>query len=423
MQEVNLKEHHLENFDLKDFIEEQRYQSFEERTSSWSAFFQEQQSVGNTMYMREVITPMSGSVLAQSSFNKNPKKMLMFGSNNYLGFADHPYVKEKVKEAIDRYGTGIGGPPLLNGYNTLIKELESRLSLFKSQESALIFPSGYAANLGIFSSIATAKDMVLVDAQHHASCFDGLSLRRTPHRVFTHNNPDELEKLLKEWSPKAKNIFIAVEGVYSMSGDVAPLDLIVEIAKRYNAYVILDDAHGTGVMGPNGKGTAAHFGVEKEISIHMGTMSKTFATAGGFVTGKKETIDFLRFFARSYMFSGSISPPTAATVLAGIDLLEQQPEIHQHLRELITYTSAKLNQIGFHNKIETPIICLPISADKNMRTLAFLFHEAGIFLNAIEYPAVPRDKQCFRVSLSAAHTKHDIDLLIDVVNMITPQTN
>ncbi len=418
MKKNNTQEHHFENFDLKDFMQEQRSQAFEERLSHWSAFFHSHQIAGRSLYMREVSTPMDGSVVAHAAHEKTPKKMVMFGSNNYLGFANHPYVKEKVKQAIDQYGTGIGGPPLLNGYNTLIKELEDRLSQFKNQQATLLFPSGYAANLGIFSSIATAKDMVLVDAQHHASCFDGLSLRRVPYRVFAHNNLYELEKLVKEWAPKAKNLFIAVEGVYSMSGDVAPLDQIVQIAKPYKAHIILDDAHGTGVMGIQGRGTASHFGVEDDIAIHMGTLSKTFGSTGGFASGKKEVIDFLRFFARSYMFSGSIAPPTAATALAGIDLLEQQPEIHQRLRQLIAYTSDRLNQIGIDNTVQTPIICLPVASHKDIRQVAARFHDAGIFLNAIEYPAVPRDKECFRVSLSAAHSQQDIEQLIEAISKL-----
>lgn len=398
---------------LRDFTKNRRIENYHTRIKNFTHFLETSTQQNECFYRRKVISPMDREVLVHSSFENQPKKMLMFGSNNYLGLANHPYVTEKMVETVQQFGTGIGGPPLLNGYTHLIHELEQRLARFKGQEDALIFSSGYATNLGLFSILPSAQDIVLVDAHHHASCFDGLTFGKIPFKTFPHNDLDALKKLLIcDEVKRAKDVFVAVEGVYSMRGDLGPLNDLVELSKAFNFHLILDDAHGTGVLGKNGSGTADHFNVKNKISIVMGTFSKTFAVAGGFVAGSKEMINYLRYFARPYIFSGSLAPSQAAAVLAGLDLLEKDDALVKKLWENIKYAQNQLQKIGVTTEGGSAIFTLPVPEKMPIRKGAYLFHSLGIFINAIEYPAVPKSQECFRVSVIANHTKEDIDQLI-----------
>jgi glycine C-acetyltransferase len=234
---------------------------------------------------------------------------------------------------------------------------------------------------------------------------------------FNHNDLKNLKELLLK-NQSFEDKFIGVEGVYSMEGETAPLDKIVKLAKSSNAYLILDDAHGTGIMGKTGRGTAEHYDVEGKIDITMGTFSKTFAVTGGFITSSKSIINYLRFFARSYMFSASLSPAVVASVLAGLEVMKNEPGLLKALNENITYAKNALNQIGFTINSETSIIPLFVPLSMNIRKASHAFHELGIFLNSIEYPAVPISKQRFRISLMATHTKQDIDKLIEAIEKV-----
>lgn len=404
---------------LRDFQKNRRIEDFQSRIKNFNHFLETSTQQNECFYRRKVISPMDREVWVHSSFENQPRRMLMFGSNNYLGLANHPYVRKKMVETVQQFGTGIGGPPLLNGYTHLIHELEMRLARFKGQEDALVFSSGYATNLGLFSTLPSAQDIVLVDAHHHASCFDGLAFGKIPFKTFPHNDLDALKKLLiSDEVKRAKDVFVAVEGVYSMRGDLGPLDDLVELSKAFNFHLILDDAHGTGVLGKNGAGTADHFNVKNKISVVMGTFSKTFTVAGGFVAGSKEIINYLRYFARPYVFSGSIAPPQIAAVLAGLDLLEADGDLVRRLGENIKYTQSQLQDIGLAKEGSSAIFTLPIPEKMPIRKAAHLFHSLGIFINAIEYPAVPKSQECFRVSVIANHTKEDIDQLISGIQEV-----
>jgi glycine C-acetyltransferase len=367
-------------------------------------------------YCRKVLTPQSREVTIWDANTGKDHKMIMFASNNYLGMANSSYVKKKVTEAMDLYGVGLGGPPLLNGYTQLMIELEEQLARLKHQEAAMVFSSGYAANVGMLVALAQENDHILYDELSHASLFDGMRMTHVPATKFAHNDLVDLEAKLAQLSKTTKDtLFVAVEGVYSMDGDLAPLDKIVPMVKKYGGFLLLDDAHGTGVLGKSGSGTAEHFGVEKQIDLSMGTFSKSFAMTGGFLAGPKELIDYMRFFARSYMFSAALTPVTLAAVLAGIDEVEKKPELRDRLLDNARYMIQKLQPFGVISKPEAAIVALKVPEWMDVRKANQFIHEQGIFLNAIEYPAVPEGEERFRISVTVEHTRADIDRLAEVL--------
>ena len=283
----------------------------------------------------------------------------------------------------------------------------------------MVFSSGYAANVGMLVALAQDNDHVLYDELSHASFFDGMRMTQVPSTRFAHNDLADLETKLAQHSKTTKDtLFVAMEGVYSMDGDLAPLDKIVPLVKKYGGFILLDDAHGTGVLGKTGSGTAEHFGVAKQIDVSMGTFSKSFAMTGGFLAGSKELIDYLRFFARSYMFSAALTPVTLAAVLAGLDVVEKEPELRYLLLDNACYAIQKLQPFGIVSKPEAAIIALKVPDWMDVRKANHLAHERGIFLNAIEYPAVPEGEERFRISVTVEHTRADIDKLAEVLDLV-----
>lgn len=408
-----------ENFDLRDILIRGRKMNLQKKTEFFDSFLDSLLSNKQMIHLRCISSAADRIVKVIDSYTGETRSMLMFGSNNYLGLANHPYIKEFVCRMIQKYGAGIGGPPLLNGYTALHHELEERLAHLKGAEDVLLFSSGYGANVGLVSALMNSEDLVVYDSYSHASFHDGIKMSGVQAVHFSHNDVELLEQTLERTeSMNFKDRFVGVEGVYSMDGDVAQLDKIIPICKKNNSILIVDDAHGTGVMGIRGSGTAEHFGLEGDVDITMGTFSKTFAVTGGFVAASKSIINYLRFFARSYMFSASLPPSVVATVLAALDVMEKEPELQQKLRDNINYTTACLNQLGFPANSLTPIFPLMVPVDMNIRNAAFEFHQKGIFINSIEYPAVPKSQQRFRISIMATHTKEDIDRLMEVISEI-----
>ena len=342
-----------ENFDLCDVLLKGRKMSFHQKVNFFSDFLKGIKVKKEMQHLRCITSAADREVSVIDPNSGYVKSMLMFGSNNYLGLANHPYIKEFVKRIINRMGVGIGGPPLLNGYTILHRELEERLAALKGCEDALIFSSGYGANVGLITALLNNNDVVLHDRYSHASFADGIKMSGVRAVHFPHNDVEELEKYLTRINVnESKNIFVGVEGVYSMDGDIAPLNRIVPLCKQNNAILILDDAHGTGVMGKTGRGTAEHFGFEGNIDISMGTFSKTFAASGGFVAASKPVINYLRFFARSYMFSASLPPTVIATILAGLDVIEKEPELIAKRSEEHT------SELQSHSFISYAVFCL-----------------------------------------------------------------
>ncbi len=408
-----------ENFDLRDMLLRGRHMRLADRTRFFGGFLRDLEEHGELLTRRCITSAADREVRVADPATGATRPMLMFGSNNYLGLATHPHLRARTAAALEEFGAGVGGPPLLNGYTTLHRELEQRLAALKGTEDALVFASGYAANVGLVAGLMQKTDTVYYDAYSHASFCDGMKMAGVQAHCFPHNDLNALRALLvAAGTERTGDRYVAVEGVYSMDGDLAPLPELVAVCREFDAMLLVDDAHGTGVMGANGGGTAEHFGVKDAIAISMGTFSKTFAVTGGFIAGPKPVIDYLRYFARPYMFSASLSPVVVATVLAGLDVLEQEPERRWHLKQNIAYAAACLNRIGFDVHPETAIIPLIVPAWMDIRHASRLFHEKGIFVNSIEYPAVPVTQQRFRISIMATHTGDDIERLTRAVGEV-----
>lgn len=413
-----------ENIDLCRVLLNGRRQSLADRTSTWADYATGAVADRRWLYGREVRSGADRTVDVWDEETGRTQEMLMFGSNNYLGLAAHPHVLASVRSAMTTWGVGLGGPPLLNGTTRLHRSLEERLAALKGKESAIVFSSGYGTNLGLIAGLVQPTDRVLYDAASHASLCDGLKLAGITGQRFRHNDVAHLAALLDRAPASGQqDVFVGVEGVYSMRGDLAPLDRIVPLCRQHGALLIVDDAHGTGVMGPQGRGTAAHFGVEDEVDLVMGTFSKTFSVTGGFVAATAPIIEYLRFFARPYVFSAALPPVVVAAVHAGLDVLEREPERVARLRSNVRYVAHGLRALGIRAEPEAAIIAVPAPAGMNVPAAAQHFHRMGLFVNATEFPAVPRDQPLFRISLMATHERADLDRLLDGVDVVWNRFN
>lgn len=340
------------------------------------------------------------------------KEMIMVGSNNYLGLINHPRVMKAAQEAVDRYGVATCGSRFLNGTLDIHKELEERLAKFMKMEAALTFSTGFQTNQGIISTLISRGDAVITDRMVHASIIDACRLSYGGAHKFKHNDMADLERIISSLDNDIRKL-IVVDGVFSMEGDLANLPEIVEIAKKNNAKIMVDDAHGIGVMGKNGRGTAEHFGVEDDVDLVMGTFSKSFASLGGFVAGEKKVISYIKHFARSLIFSASITPASVATVLATLDIIENEPERRERLWQITEKMKSGFQAMGYNTgPTETPIIPVIIGNDEMAFMLWRLLREAGIFTNPVIYPAVPKDQSLIRTSYSATHSDEELDTVL-----------
>ena len=340
------------------------------------------------------------------------KEMIMVGSNNYLGLINHPRVMKAAQEAVDRYGVATCGSRFLNGTLDIHTELEERLAKFMKKEAALAFSTGFQTNQGIISTLISRGDAVVTDRMIHASIIDACRLSYGDVHKFKHNDIADLERIISSLDNDIGKL-IVVDGVFSMEGDLANLPEIVEIAKKNNAKVMVDDAHGIGVMGKNGRGTAEHFGVEDEVDLVMGTFSKSFASLGGFVAGEKKVISYIKHFVRSLIFSASITPASVATVLTTLDIIENEPERRERLWQITEKMKSGFQALGYNTgPTETPIIPVIIGNDEMAFMLWRLLREAGIFTNPVIYPAVPKDQSLIRTSYSATHSDEELDTVL-----------
>lgn len=348
----------------------------------------------------------------------NGEQVLMFGSNSYLGLTTHPALKEASKSAIDKYGSGCAGSRFLNGTLDLHIELEEKLAKFVGKESALVFSTGFQVNLGVISSIPGRHDYIIMDDLDHACIIDGARLSFAKTLKYRHNDMASLEKVLQKCKEESIKL-IAVDGVFSMEGDLANLPEIVKLAKKYKANIFVDDAHGIGVMGKLGAGTADHFGLTNDVDMIMGTFSKSLASIGGFVAADNDTINYLKHNARSLIFSASIAPANAASVIAAIDLIQQEPERIEKLWINTYYAMDRLNAAGFDiGHTVTPIIPIYIRDNAKTFMLTKMLLEQGIFVNPIVTPAVSNESSLIRYSLMATHSIDQIDESIDKITAI-----
>ncbi|MCX7973264.1 MAG: aminotransferase class I/II-fold pyridoxal phosphate-dependent enzyme [Candidatus Aminicenantes bacterium] len=341
------------------------------------------------------------------------REMIMVGSNNYLGLIDHPKVKKAAQEAIDRYGVATCGSRFLNGTLDIHVELEERLARFTRKEAALTFSTGFQTNLGIIATIIDKDDYIIADRMVHASIIDACRLAYGNVLKFKHNDMADLERILASL-PAKNGKLIVVDGVFSMEGDMANLPEIVALARKYGAKVMVDDAHGIGVLGKNGRGTAEHFGVEEEVDLIMGTFSKSFASLGGFVAGEKKVIQYIKHHARSLIFSASITPASVATALATLDIIENEPERRERLWAISERMRRNFQQLGFNTgDSQTQIIPIIVGEDEAAFMLWRLLREEGIFTTPTIYPAVPKGRALIRTSYSATHTEEELKIILD----------
>ena len=342
----------------------------------------------------------------------NGKEIIMVGSNNYLGLIDHPKAIKAAQEAMVRYGVATCGSRFLNGTLDIHVELERRLAKFMRKDAALAFSTGFQTNQGIISTIVGRGDAVITDNMDHASIIDACRLSYGNVCKFKHNDMEDLERVLSSLDERVGKIII-VDGVFSMEGDLSNLPAIVKLAKKYNSRVMVDDAHGIGVMGKNGRGTAEHFGVEDDVDLIMGTFSKSFASLGGFVVGDKKVISYIKHFARALIFSASITPASVATVLVTLDVIETEPERRERLWQITEKMKSGFQAMGYDTgPSETPVIPLMIGKDELTFMLWKLLREDGVFTNPVIYPAVPKDQALIRTSYSATHSDEELDAVL-----------
>ncbi|MCT4646347.1 MAG: aminotransferase class I/II-fold pyridoxal phosphate-dependent enzyme [Carboxylicivirga sp.] len=346
---------------------------------------------------------------------------ISFVSNNYLGLSQHPKVKQAAKDAIDKYGVGTCAAPPIGGYINIHKELEGKLAKLHGKEKAILFNSGYSANIGVFQNMFNKSDIVFTDMFVHASIYDGLR-NNTNVKIYKHNDMDYLELILKREQGKYRNMTIVVDGVFSQDGDLANLPVICDLAEKYGAMVFVDDAHGAGVLGKNGKGTLDHFDVEDRVDLVIGTFSKSMGTAGGYIAGSEKLVEYMRHFSRSNIFSVSVAPAIVAAASKAIDLFEEEPQHIKKLWDNTRYLKQKLTDYGFDiGQSETPITPLMIRDDEKTLFTARKLLENGIYVIPAIYPAVKINDSRFRVSVTAQHDISDLDIFCKLLLKINQE--
>jgi 8-amino-7-oxononanoate synthase len=345
----------------------------------------------------------------------NGKKVLMFGSNAYLGLTNHPKVKEAAVAATKKYGTGMAGSRFLNGTLDIHLELERKLANFMDKDEAIVFPTGFSVNEGVLGCITDRNDFIIWDERDHASIIEGIRTSFSTKYKFRHNDMGSLEKQLKRCDPRRVKL-IVVDGVFSMEGDLANLPEIVRLARKYNANIMVDEAHSLGVLGKrySGKGVCDHFGLLDDVDLVMGTFSKSLASIGGFIAGEYAVINYLRHNARTNIFSASITPAATAAASVALDILKSEPERVKKLWELTHYAIKQFKEKGFElGPTETPIMPLYVRDNDKTFLITKLLFEEGIFVNPVVSPAVAPDDTLIRYSLMATHTREQIDYSIE----------
>lgn len=347
-----------------------------------------------------------------SSVTIGDKKVIMLGSNNYLGLTHHPEVIEAGVQALKKYGSGLTGSRLLNGNFYLHEQLEERLAEFVGKEKALVFANGFAVNLGVIATITDEKDVIFSDAMNHASIVDGARFSKATVRVYKHNDMDDLNNQLHA-TPQDLGRLIVSDGIFSMEGDIARLPEMVALARQYGARIMIDDAHSLGVLGPNGAGTASHFNLTDKVDLIMGTFSKSLAGVGGFIAGEEPVIDFLKHQTRTMIFTAALPPSNTATVLKALEIIIREPERRQQLWDNANYMKKELKLLGFDiGNSATPVIPIIIGSDMKTFTVWRDLLDAGVYTNPVIPPAVPPDRSLLRTSYMATHTREQLDFCL-----------
>jgi 8-amino-7-oxononanoate synthase len=349
------------------------------------------------------------------------RRMIMLGSNNYLGLTNDPRVKEAAIDAIRKYGSGCAGSRFLNGTLDLHVRLEERLARFMRKGAAVTFATGYQVNLGAISCLVGKGDVVYLDKQDHACIIDGARLSFGEVRKFKHNDPGDLARQMRN-DASARGRFIVVDGVFSMEGDIAPLPDIVAAAREFEAGVMVDDAHGIGVLGPTGRGTAEHYGLEDEVDLVMGTFSKSMASVGGFIAGDETVIDYVKHTARTLIFSAAPPPASVAAALATVEIMEREPERRAKLWENAKFFSEGLRSLGLDTAgSETPVVPVVVGQDDAALAMVQRLHDEGVFVNCVLSPATPPGRALIRTSLMATHTREQLTRALEAIEKVARQ--
>ena len=343
------------------------------------------------------------------------KKFIMFGSNNYLGLANDHRMKQAAIDAVKKYGTGVAGSRFLNGNTVLHMELERKLAAFKGREAALIYATGYQMNLGVISALVGKGDFAIIDKLDHASILDGCRLSQGELCRFKHNDPADLDRVLKKIGPRHGRLVI-VDGVFSMEGDICPLPEIVKVVKRHGARLMVDDAHASGVLGKRGHGTSEYFGLgPKDIDLVVGTCSKSFASVGGFAAGNEDIIHYLQHVSRSMIFSAALPPSSVAAISKAIDIIDAEPQRIKKLWDNAKYLMTRFKAMGLNTgETQTPIIPVVIGDNEKTFMLWRMLYDRGLFTNPVVSPAVPPKRALIRVVATATHTREQLDRALDI---------
>lgn len=343
------------------------------------------------------------------------KKFIMFGSNNYLGLANDPRMKKAAVDAVEKFGTGVAGSRFLNGNTVLHTELERKLAAFKGREAALIYATGYQMNLGVVSALVGKGDFAIVDKLNHASILDGCRLSHGELRRFRHNDPENLDKVLKEIGPKHGKLVI-VDGVFSMEGDIAPIPEISKVCRKHGARLMVDDAHATGVLGKHGRGTCEHFNLShKDVDLVVGTCSKSLAAVGGFVVGDADILHYVQHLSRSMIFSAALPPASVASISKALDIIEAEPQRIKKLWDNAAYLMKRFKAMGLNTgETQTPIIPVIIGDNEKTFMLWRMLYDHGLFTNPVVSPAVPPKRAMLRVVATATHTREQLDRALDI---------
>ena len=387
------------------------------KTESAFSYLKDMEAKGYNRYRTMLLSSIKNRVNILDQKTNKVKELIMMGSSDYLGLINHPKVKDAIKIAIEEYGMGSSSAPLLAGSTDLHFELEEKLAKFLNFEEVIIFPTGYMANMGCISALVDKDDLTIFDSAIHASVLDGCKLSGGSFRIFKHSDIRNLSMLLSKYQDKFKGKLIVVEGVYSMDGDLVPLPDILGIAKEFGAKIMVDDAHGIGVMGENGRGTVNHFGLDDQVDIVMGSLSKSLGCLGGFVASSKEVIHYLRYFSKPYFYAVNLPPAIAASALAALEIIETEPKLIKQLWKNTNYFKEKLTISGVEfNHSETPIFSVTVGEELRLKKVSKYIHEQGVYVDTIPYPAVPKDKTRIRMRVTAMHKKSDLDEAVSVIH-------
>ncbi|MFY9270368.1 MAG: 8-amino-7-oxononanoate synthase [Candidatus Manganitrophaceae bacterium] len=380
-------------------------------------YFEEEMIALTRQHLRRDLSEITPSDLA-TTLVSHGKTLLNFSSNNYLGLTNHPVLISAAVTAIKNGGTGGSASRLISGNNPFYPEIEHRLAKFKSTESALVFSSGYMTNLGALQTLVKKGDLIFADRLSHASLIDGARLSEGTFRVYPHKDTEQLAKLLRRRKPQQRG-WIITDGIFSMDGDIAPLPELLRLAQEFDASIYLDDAHATGVLGPNGRGTCDHFGISNARIIQMGTLSKALAGLGGFIASDRSVIEYLVNKARPFIYTTALPPALLAASVAALDLVEKEPLLRKRLWDHTRYVREKINQLGFDTGAsETPIIPMVIGKTETALAFAQKLMEEGVYLPAIRPPTVPEGTSRLRISLMSTHTDAQIQHLLDAIERI-----